>query len=188
MAQTQITITHDKDVANDLKVKYQTQAANAEVEASLIENLMAALGTGVRNGSMVVNIGDGTAAQASGTITYSAPTVAGDTIIINGVTLTAVASGATGLQYNVGATATIQAANLVNAINNGVSALISSTVVATSALGVVTLTAVQAGIVGNAITTAKGVDTGAVVTVSGARLTSGADLTNQTAVTYKYGV
>jgi diphthamide biosynthesis methyltransferase len=185
MAQTQITITHDKDVANDLKVKYQTQAANAEVEASLIENLMAALGTGVRN---VVNIGDGTAAQASGTITYSAPTVAGDTIIINGVTLTAVASGATGLQYNVGATATIQAANLVNAINNGVSALISSTVVATSALGVVTLTAVQAGIVGNAITTAKGVDTGAVVTVSGARLTSGAYLTNKTAVTYKYGV
>ena len=40
--------------------------------------------------------------QASGTVTFTGVGAANDTILINGVTFTAVASGATGNQWNVG--------------------------------------------------------------------------------------
>jgi hypothetical protein len=86
--------------------------------------------------------------QASGTITL-ASMVATDTVTINGVVFTAVASGATGNQFNVGVSDTATAANLAAAINASVTANVVHVVFAASTLNVVTVTAVQPGLQGN---------------------------------------
>jgi phage tail sheath gpL-like len=138
----------------------------------------------VARGSLVSTIDDGNEAAASGTFTFSGASTAGDTILINGVTFTAVASGATGNQFNVGASASAQATNLASAINGSATALVNTTVTALAASGVVTITAVKNGAMGNAVTIAKGTDAGSVVTVSGARLTGGLEATNAQSVTY----
>lgn len=66
--------------------------------------------------------GDGSglnAATASSiaSLNINAVAVAGNTVVIAGVTLTAVASGATAAQFNVGATTAVQATNIATAIN-----------------------------------------------------------------------
>jgi hypothetical protein len=65
--------------------------------------------------------GDGTskalAVPAIASIVVSGACTAGNTLTIMGVTLTAVASGATAAQFNVGASATLQADNIATAIN-----------------------------------------------------------------------
>ncbi len=119
--------------------------------------------------------------RASGTISFSAVATADDTLIINGVTFTAKASGATGNEFNVGVTATASATNLAAAINASGTALVSGYVTASSLVGVVTVTSAFYGLSGNQTTIAEGVDFGSVITVSGARLTAGAaDATAQT--------
>lgn len=123
----------------------------------------------------------GNAVQASGTVTFSAAATANDQFIINGTTFTCVNSGATGNQWNKGTTATETAANLVIGVNASATALVTGQVVASSALGVVTITSLNYGVFGNSVTIAKGTDFGSVMTVSGARLTGGAvDPTAQT--------
>jgi len=111
------------------------------------------------------------AAQASGTLTLDT-VIATNTALINGVTFTAVASGATGNQFNVGGSDTITAANLAAAINGSASALVNGHVLASAVGPVVTVTAKLAGVTGNAITIAGG---GATVAASGARLTGGSN-------------
>jgi len=130
-------------------------------------------------------IDGGDAVAASGTFTFSNTAANNDTVLINGVTFTAKTSGATGNQFNIGASATASAANLAAAINASATALVSGLVSATSALGVVTVTARAKGVTGNAVTIAEGVDSGSVITVSGARLTGGTDAT---ANTYRFGI
>lgn len=123
----------------------------------------------------------GNAVAASGTVIFSAAASADDQFIINGVTFTCVASGATGNQWNAGVTATATAANLVIAINASATALVSSQVSASSSVGTVTISSLAYGVSGNQCTIAKGTDAGSVMTVSGARLTLGAvDATAQT--------
>lgn len=123
----------------------------------------------------------GNAVAATGSIVFSAVATANDTILINGVTLTCVNSGATGNQWNKGSNATDSAANLVTTINASASALVSSQVSATSSVGTVTIKSLTYSVYGNATTIAEGVDGGSVITVSGARLTTGAvDSTAQT--------
>lgn len=112
--------------------------------------------------------------RASGTISFSAVATANDTLIINGVTFTAKASAAGANEFNVGASATASATNLAAAINASVTALVSGYVTASSAIGVVTVTSAFYGKSGNQATIAEGVDGGSVITVSGARLASGA--------------
>ena len=82
------------------------------------------------------------------------------------------------------ASATASAANLSAAINASETALVSGTVSASAATGTVTITALVKGQLGNAVTIAKGVDAGSVMTVSGARLTGGS---NATARTFSFG-
>lgn len=111
----------------------------------------------------------GQATPASGTFTFSSIANT-NTLSINGVTFTCVTSGATGNQFNVGASDTEAAANAAAAINASATALIAGYVTATSALGVVTITSVQRSITGNQTTITGGTH----VTASGARLTGGA--------------
>lgn len=104
--------------------------------------------------------------KATGTITLSSH-VATNTVTVNGITFTAVASGATGNQYNIGASDTETAASLASAINANTT--LDGMVVATSALGVVTLTAVLPGELGNAVTLAISANG----SVSAARMSGG---------------
>jgi hypothetical protein len=119
----------------------------------------------------------GNSVQASATLTCVSA-VATDTVVVNGVTFTCVNSGATGNQFNVGASDTECAANIAAAINASVTALVSGYVSATSALGVVTVSAIVYGLSGNLYTLTT---TGGHIAASSAKLVGGAaDATAQT--------
>ena len=89
------------------------------------------------------------AAAGTATLTY-ASIAANDTVTIGGTVLTCKASGAAaGTEFNKTTDATVTAANLAAAINANTT--LSKYLVATSALGVVTVTCLQKGVIGNAI-------------------------------------
>jgi len=129
-----------------------------------------AIAAGTRLGDATVELRTA-GVRATGTFT-STTAIATDAISINGVTFTAVASGATGDQWNIGADDTEDCVNLAAAINASASALVSEHVTATSATNVVTLTAKQTGTTGNAITISSA---DATIVASGARLTGGTE-------------
>lgn len=187
--QTIITVTHGNEAyqtAKDLLLKPSSKPRQAMVWFS---RFFDAVSLGNRSAKVAAYVTTGDQTTATGTFTFSGISTANDTILVNGVTFTAVASGATNNQFNVGTTATTQAANLVSAINASTTALVSGTVTASNLAGVVTVTAKVSGQVGNAITIAKGTDAGTVCTVSGARLTGGADPTTvSTTSTFRAGV
>lgn len=116
--------------------------------------------------------------QATGTVTFSS-FVADDTVTVNGVVLTGKASPSTTSQFAIGSSDTECATNFAAFINASALAHITGVLTATSALTVVTLTAVQPGLAGNQNTLAIS----AHGTVSAARMASGTDGT-QAAVNY----
>lgn len=102
---------------------------------------------GTRRGNILVKVG---AVRAAGTVTFTGRPVADETLTIANVTFTAKDSGATGDQFDTSAgSVTTTAANLVVAVN--ASTNLTGKVVASSALGVVTLTAVVPGLQGNGL-------------------------------------
>lgn len=107
--------------------------------------------------------------RASGTVTLTTA-VAGNTVTINDNVYTAVAgTPADYSEFSIDTSDTAAAASLAAAINARESAG-DGTVTATSALGVVTVTAVAEGTGGNAITMTK---VGAPIALSGAVLSGG---------------
>lgn len=118
------------------------------------------------------------AVKSSGTLTL-ASVVATNACVVAGLTLTAIASGASAVQFNVGADDTETAVNLAAAINANTT--INVWVSATSALGVVTVTALYPGVLGNAISTLSGTN----ITAGATRLASGTN--GAYASTHKYG-
>jgi len=167
---TVIEITHDETSADAQAILAAEADANRLRGVNKLLAYINGLAGGIRKAQLKVGVN---AAQASGTVTFSGVGAASDTILINGVTFTAVASGATGNQWNVGASAALSASALASAINASVSSLISGYVTASAASGVVTITAVRPGINGNCMTLAEGVDGSNHMAVSGARLTGG---------------
>jgi hypothetical protein len=117
----------------------------------------------------ILKVGFDSGVQASGTATLTAA-VATNAVTINGVAFTAVAAGAVGNQFNVGANDTATAANLAASINASVTAGIVGVVTASSVANVVTIKAVSPGTAGNQLTLTG---TGAPVVVSGAKLAGG---------------
>lgn len=197
--QTVITITHSAAVAvNSLKHQLLQSTTNAKREINELVNFMSGVSANASDKfacSLDVQVNAGGAVAASGTIAFSGVSTAGDTIVINGVTLTAVASGAVNNQWNVKASAALQAAEVIRAINASSTALVSGAVIASlTSTATVTLTAAAQvagvmtaypGVLGNAITIAKGTDAGSVMTVSGARLTGGTAIA---ANVYRFGI
>lgn len=108
---------------------------------------------------------------ASETVTLLAVTN-GDTVTINGLLYTATTGAkANNTEFSVDGDDTVDAADLVDSINNDTRVgTVPSGVVATSALGVVTITAAEAGIFGNTITLAE---TGTTITIGAALLSGG---------------
>lgn len=113
--------------------------------------------------------------RASGTFVFDT-VIATDVFVINGVSFTAVASGATANQFNVGADDTETAVNAAASVNASVTALVAGYVTAAGAAGltttgVVTVTSAFYGLAGNQTTIST---PDATITASGARLASGA--------------
>jgi phage tail sheath gpL-like len=177
MAKSVILITHDEGSADISEQIGVSDSSNRMLQIVKLQNWLNGLAGGAKKASLAVGT---SAVQASGTITFSDTGAADDTVLINGVTFTAKASGATGNEWNVGASATLSAAALAAAINASVTALVSGYVTASADSGVVTITAVRPGTLGNCITIAEGVDAGADMAVSGARLTGGTEGTEKT--------
>lgn len=157
MARTSFILTHNK--ASDLLLP---TGVNARTAFNRVMNLFHGALAGSYGGSRDFQVAQ---AQATGTLTLAAVSgaVGG---IINGVTVTATASGGD-----------IASAGLVaTAINTSVDPLVRQHVTASNldaagvATAVVTLTAVNPGSCGNAVTLAA---SGTGVTASGARLTGG---------------
>lgn len=104
---------------------------------------------------------------AKGSLTLFANLIANDTVTVDGVVYTAVASGATGQQFNIGANAAATATAMAAVINP------SANVAAVATGSVVNLTAKALGLPGNA--RALATNAAARITLSGTTLTGGAN-------------
>lgn len=111
--------------------------------------------------------------RASGTVTFAGATggADGDTVTINGETITLVAAAPVGMQALVGATAAETAQNVLAVINANPA---DFAVTASGDGAVLTLRAIAFGVAGNSITLASVAATPSDIVVSGANLTGGA--------------
>jgi len=118
---------------------------------------------------------------ATGTITL-ATAAADDTVVIGGVTLTAKAAPATEAQFSQAGSDTADAASLAAVIN--AHSVLGRHFVATSALGVVTVTSRVKGRLGNLIVMTA---TGVPITLSAGTLTGGTGGAQNVASTFGFG-
>lgn len=118
-------------------------------------NYFRSVASGVQDGANTTVYEGAVNATGLITITSTGPTNS-QTCTIGAVTFTAVTSGATGNQFNINATAGTVAANLAAAIN--ASANLAGKITATASgtsTGIVTLTSVVPGLIGNALSLAN---------------------------------
>lgn len=141
-----LSVPNSAQTMNDAYLGLNTSAN--QVRESGLQELLADVVNGAQVAYAKISTG---AVQATATITSTGAAVNNETMSLANVTLTAKTSGAVAAngEFNLSATVATQAANIAAAIN-AVSGL-SGIVTATSALGVVTVTAVQPGKSGNAI-------------------------------------
>lgn len=106
------------------------------------------------------------AVVASGLITFTGRPVADETLSVLNTTLTAKDSGANGTtQFNTAVSNTTTATNLAACINANTT--LNKQVVATSALGVVTITSLIPGTIGNGLQLSEAMTTTAATAFSG---------------------
>ncbi len=91
------------------------------------------------------------AVAATATLTFTGAPVAAETFVLNGVTFTARASGASGDEFDIGGTVTLTADAVVAAVNGSASVGVAA-ITASNVAGVVTFTADVAGAAGNSLT------------------------------------
>ena len=155
--QTELTIDHSETQVDALR---RMVGKGSELDAALkFKDFVKMITSGIRPAKLALKVN---AVKAIGTITLSGH-VATNTVTIAGVQLVA------DTDYTVGGDDTATAANLAQAINDD--ATLSTLVSATSAAGVVTITALVPGLIGHAVTLAISANG----SVSGARLASGSN-------------
>lgn len=177
--QTTITILHDKETAQDVIQMLKTYSNTKIKMINQVELVLAGLVSGIRHGTVDLQIPTDTAVYASQTITPGT-VVATNTVTINGIVFTAVASGPTANQFLAGSAA-VSGIDLARSINTSVSSAILGVVRSeVSAAGVVNVIAQYPGALGNLVTTA----TSANLTAGGATLVGG----TYTANLFKYGL
>lgn len=161
MATLSVVIQTAKDAT---KFRKPTHAlANAIHTVNLIKGLI----SGAQQGTVNIYADSADPVQASATATVVS-VVAGNTITIAGTVLTAATAPANESEFITGTDA-VNAAALAACIN--AHSVLSKIVSATSSAGVVTISCVVPGPLGNLVTVAK---SGAPITISGAALSGGA--------------
>lgn len=148
------------DVANQIK----PQAANKAKSLARLGRYIEGMGLGARRG--VVNLRT-SAVKSTATITFTGAPTANDTFVLCGTTFTAKASGATTNEFNIGGTVTETATNVAAAINASNAATVTASVVATSSAGVVTITALDPGAMGNGLRLTESLDNATRVDFAG---------------------
>lgn len=134
----------------------------------------------------IIDVQTGSAAPVASSSTATCVSVAADdTITIAGVTLTAKASPSGENQFSQAGSDTADAASLASKIS--AHSVLSTLMSATSALGVVTITLKQKGVLGNYITLTSSNGTRLAVTGSG-YFTSGTGGATDAANTYTLGL
>lgn len=140
------------------RIILQTQQSEASFKSSCnlaplgldavnsLVNYFAGISGGEYPSEIIVNTG---AVKASGTITSTGTAGAGETATICGITVTARASGAVENEFDVSADVAVQAANIAEMINE--SSDLAGIVTAEAVAGVVTVTAVVPGLIGNGL-------------------------------------
>ena len=118
-----------------------------------------------------------TSPAATGTIQVAALPVAGNTITIDGVVLTAVAGVPAVDQFQIGATTTVTANNISTAINLVANSFDTIVTADTGGTDTVTLYAVDRGVTGNAVTLAT--SNAVALVLSGPTLAGGVDESNK---------
>ena len=106
--------------------------------------------------------------QAVGTITFADNPTPADTITINGVVFTFVASGATGNEINIGATLPDTLDNIIAALNGSVDPLVSVATYTENGVDILTITYDIPGAIGETFTLAASADTVSGPTLDGA--------------------
>lgn len=148
------------ETVNEFKSFCPLDRGDARTNVQELLNYLTCVAGGSRSASIAANTGP-TAGTATLTVSAGGSSAA-ETMVLCGFTFTARASGATGNEFNVSATAATQAANMVAAFN--ASADITGKVVASNALGVITLTALVPGTAGNAFVVTESLTNVAVTT------------------------
>ena len=97
-------------------------AASTQVTAQNLVNAINNSPTEAVSDTVYATYKDLSTVQATGTVTFSGQPSANDTVTLNGVTFTAKSSGATGNEYNIGASTALTVQALLNAIRNSSSA------------------------------------------------------------------
>lgn len=183
-ASLNITVNASRAELND----YIRSSTDPRGECIALERLFKRLAAGTISGSFVAQKATVAAVRAVGKITLIYADLAGnDTVTIAGITITCVTGTPSGFtQFKKEVDVTKTAANLAAAING--LATLNIYVSATSALGVVTVTAHQSGVVGNSISLAEASATPTGIVVDAATLTGGAGGIVSAPVTYSRGL
>ena len=178
-----IVLTIKSDKLQD-HVQDAIQLTNKPREAALaISGMIKDMASGMHRGILYVQTGSAAPVAASGTLTCDT-VIATDAITIGATTFTFTSSPTLSTDVEVdGADNTADAAALAAAINAHATA--SQIVTASSALGVVTITAKQKGVVGNFIPLSSA---DATITASAAFLTGGTGGVTETGSTFSLGL
>lgn len=176
-----ITVKSDRaDIAQVVKA-----ASVSHVGLISLSNFFKKCSMGSENASVDVQYNVDAAPVAASATATCASVAADDTITIAGVVLTAKASPSGEAQFSQAGSDTAAAASLVSKIN--AHSVLSKLVVASSAIGVVTVTCLTKGIIGNYLTFVSSDGTRLAVTGSGV-LAGGTGGINAAAVTYPAGL
>jgi hypothetical protein len=147
----------------------RTVSAKCPLAETTLENMVA-----IMPGATLTTVGG---AAATGSITVTTNLTDGQTLVVNGITLTAKTVPVANTDFAVGGSSATTATNLQQALaNDGFPEFGDFT--ATVSTNVVTLTAKNKGAAANAITLATGT-AGASITMSGATLSGGTDPTSK---------
>jgi phage tail sheath gpL-like len=174
-----IAVTIKSDLVGLGEITQDSSADSEGVRA--LANYLEACAGGNAEASIDVQTSASDPVAASGTITLASCVT--DTVTIGGVTFTGTGSPSTEVEFETDGNDTADAAALAAKIN--AHSTLSKVVSATSSAGVVTVTCLVKGVVGNFITMSE---TGSTITLSGAALSGGTGGATTTAKTYSCGL
>jgi hypothetical protein len=151
MSSFQRLVINSDGSALDFKTDSNLSMGGLDAMNNFSDYVAGVIGGSIQGANFDFNVG---AVQASGTITQTSTGAAnGQTLTICGVTFTARTSGATGNEWNRNNTVATSATNLAAAIN--ASTDLDGIVTAEALEGVVTLTCVVPGLIGNGLVMAN---------------------------------
>ncbi len=172
-----------EDTKAILNQKYKLATEKSVEQIKVMENLMKAVACGQLRATALVQTSDTSPVASSGTLTLVSA-IATDEITIGTVTMTATSTPTLATHWEIdGADDAADALSLATAIN--ANPTLGKVVVATVASNVVTITALQKGVVGNQIPISSA---DATITASGAFLTGGTGGVEDAGTSYAFGL